>query len=320
MRSAAPMSIAATGFFHDQDHRGALPSLFSCELPEGDRHHWRFDAVLPDGRAAARRVDEATSGRAVLRHGAAWSANRMAGERRVKIRFSANSPSRSAMGRGVGLWKIFAWRGLLLAGALYMVAPLQLPALICCLAADSNGLGSLVEIEVNGASAHQDGSATNDEEPGQLFGMKTEPVTDGALLDKWRRVEATITKDLEVIAQCQASQPCPAPAQKLIDLSLEGAGRSGRARVGVLNRAVNLAIRPVSDEMQWGVSDHWSDPLETLGSNSGDCEDYAIVKYVALLVAGLSKNSVKDRRVEEPSAKRRSCCRGSSGRSSVAHP
>jgi predicted transglutaminase-like cysteine proteinase len=112
-------------------------------------------------------------------------------------------------------------------------------------------------------------------------------------LDKWRRVKGDITRDLEVIAQCQAGKPCPAPAQKLIDLSLEGAGRSGRARVGVINRAVDLAIKPVSDETQWGVQDHWSDPLETLRSNSGDCEDYAVVKYVALLAAGLSKDAVK---------------------------
>ena len=117
------------------------------------------------------------------------------------------------MGRGVGFWKILAWTSLLLAGALYMVAPLQLFVPICSMAADSDGPGSFVEIEVNGASAHHDGSATNDEETGQLFGTKTEPATDGALLDKWRRVEAAITKDLEIIAQCQASQPCPAPAQ-----------------------------------------------------------------------------------------------------------
>jgi hypothetical protein len=118
------------------------------------------------------------------------------------------------MGRGVGFWKILACTGFLLAGALYIVAPLQLFAPICFLAADSNGPGSFVEIEVNGASAHHDGSATNDEEAGQLFGMKTEPVTDGALLDKWRRVEAAITKDLEIIAQRQASQHCPAPAHE----------------------------------------------------------------------------------------------------------
>lgn len=215
----------------------------------------------------------------------------------MKTRLSASSAAQSAMDRGVGFWKILAWTGLLLAGALYMVDPIELlsysAAPICFLAADYVGPGSFAENEVNRATTYYDASTTNDEQAGQLFGMDTEPVTDGALLDKWRRVEAIITKDLEVIAQCQASKPCPAPAQKLIDLSLEGANRSGRARVGVINRAVDLAISPVSDETQWGVPDHWSDPLETLHSNSGDCEDYAIVKYAALLAAGLSKDAVK---------------------------
>jgi predicted transglutaminase-like cysteine proteinase len=102
-----------------------------------------------------------------------------------------------------------------------------------------------------------------------------------------------ITKDPEVVAQCQAGKPCPAPAERLISLSLEGYGPSRRARVGVLNRAVDFAISPVSDETQWGVPDHWSDPLETLHSNSGDCEDYAIVEYAALLAAGVAKDAVK---------------------------
>ena len=84
--------------------------------------------------------------------------------------------------------------------------------------------------------------------------METEPVPEGALSDKWRRVEAEITKDLEIIAQCQAGNPCPALAQKLIDLSLEGAGRSDRARVGVINRAVDLAISPASDAKTMGRS------------------------------------------------------------------
>jgi predicted transglutaminase-like cysteine proteinase len=45
--------------------------------------------------------------------------------------------------------------------------------------------------------------------------------------------------------------------------------------------------------MQWGVADHWSDPFETLLSNRGDCEDYAILKYTALLEAGVPKGDVK---------------------------
>jgi predicted transglutaminase-like cysteine proteinase len=61
----------------------------------------------------------------------------------------------------------------------------------------------------------------------------------------------------------------------------------------MINRAVNLAITPVSDDIQWGVSDHWSGPFETLQSGQGDCEDYAILKYAALLETGVPKGDVK---------------------------
>ena len=63
--------------------------------------------------------------------------------------------------------------------------------------------------------------------------MDIEPVADGALLNKWRRVQADITKDLEVVAQYQAGKPSPATVQRLVSLSLEGCGQSGRARVGL---------------------------------------------------------------------------------------
>ena len=63
------MPMAAMGVSgRDQDHRRALQSFFSDKLPRADRHHLgrcrHLDAVLPDGRAAARRVDESASGRA----------------------------------------------------------------------------------------------------------------------------------------------------------------------------------------------------------------------------------------------------------------
>jgi len=63
------MPIAVTGgSSRDQNHRRALQSLLSGKLPRADRDHLglrrRLDAVLPDGRAAARRVDEPASGRA----------------------------------------------------------------------------------------------------------------------------------------------------------------------------------------------------------------------------------------------------------------
>ncbi len=135
-------------------------------------------------------------------------------------------------------------------------------------------------------------AATESDQQAPLFGMETVPVA-GELAAKWRAVEADIDREQQVLARCRAQEACPAVAQELLDIAAEGAGRSGRARVGFINRAVNLAVTPTRDEVQWGVADHWSPPFETLQSHRGDCEDYAIMKYVALLQAGLSHGDVK---------------------------
>jgi len=63
------MPIIAMGLScRDQDHRRALQSLLSGKLSRADRHHLGLrrdlNAILPDGHAAARGVDEATSHRA----------------------------------------------------------------------------------------------------------------------------------------------------------------------------------------------------------------------------------------------------------------
>ncbi|MGB2648400.1 MAG: transglutaminase-like cysteine peptidase [Pseudolabrys sp.] len=70
-----------------------------------------------------------------------------------------------------------------------------------------------------------------------------------------------------------------APILSIVDL---GAQCEGRVRLGWINRAVNMTVRPVSDWVQYGYGDFWASPLQTLGSGAGDCQDYAIVKYVAL--------------------------------------
>jgi predicted transglutaminase-like cysteine proteinase len=164
-----------------------------------------------------------------------------------------------------------------------MVAPLDAFAYsavpIRFLAAEHVKLAPIAEIEANGVTVHHAASTTNDGEAAQLFGLDTAPVGTGQLPEKWRHVEAVMARDFSVVAQCHSNGPCPFAAQRLIDISAEGAKQSGRARVGLINRAANLAISPVGDERQWGVADHWSDPFETLLSNRGDCEDYAIVKY-----------------------------------------
>jgi predicted transglutaminase-like cysteine proteinase len=182
----------------------------------------------------------------------------------------------------------------LLAGAAYTLEPPRLPTdsapPVTFLAYNEFEAVSFIEDGANAATAPSTPAARNDERAAQLFGMETKPVDAGELAEKWRHVEAAMAQDFAMVAQCHANGACPVAAQRLIDISAEGAGRSVRARVGLINRAADLAISPVSDEMQWGVADHWSDPFETLLSNRGDCEDYAILKYAALLEAGIPKD------------------------------
>ena len=211
----------------------------------------------------------------------------------------AGTLNQSAMRHGGSFWTILAsaWVGLLLAVAVYTSEPPRLPTnpapLMTFLATDEFEAVSFVEDGANAATVPSEPPAHNDEQAAQLFGMETEPVTAGELLEKWHHVEAAMARDFAVVAQCHANGICPVAAQRLINISATGAGRSGRARVGLINRAADLGIRPISDEMQWGVADHWSDPFETLLSNHGDCEDYAILKYAALLEAGIPKKDVK---------------------------
>jgi predicted transglutaminase-like cysteine proteinase len=42
-----------------------------------------------------------------------------------------------------------------------------------------------------------------------------------------------------------------------------------------------------TDIKHWNVEDYWATPVEMLGSNGGDCEDYAIGKYFSLKELGI---------------------------------
>lgn len=109
------------------------------------------------------------------------------------------------------------------------------------------------------------------------------------MADQWR-----CCRSGRVLRRCrEAAEACPRAAQKLLAVIAEGQAREGPARIGVINRAINLAIKPMSDLAQWGVADRWSAPLETLSSGRGDCEDYAIAKYVALAEAGIGEDDLR---------------------------
>lgn len=140
------------------------------------------------------------------------------------------------------------------------------------------------------------------------FGLFTFRVPDGVLWQKWKGVEADIAKDHVILDQCRAyADSCPPYATRFLALIDAVTSKSGRASLDEANRAVNAAILYVSDQVQHGEADRWSAALATFATAKGDCEDYAIAKYVALLASGFSRDDmqvllVRDRAVDQEHA------------------
>jgi predicted transglutaminase-like cysteine proteinase len=59
----------------------------------------------------------------------------------------------------------------------------------------------------------------------------------------------------------------------------------------VVNAAVN-SFPYVSDDVNWGKLDYWETPIEFL-QHAGDCEDFAITKYMTLRSLGLAAENMR---------------------------
>ncbi len=76
--------------------------------------------------------------------------------------------------------------------------------------------------------------------------------------------------------------------QKMSDYS----GLSESEKLTRVNNFFNQ-LNFVNDDQLWGKNDYWATPLEFLGSNAGDCEDFTIAKYFSLLELGVSDKKLR---------------------------
>lgn len=54
--------------------------------------------------------------------------------------------------------------------------------------------------------------------------------------------------------------------------------------VAATNRRINRTVRQITDRAQYGVEDHWALPT----ARGGDCEDFALLKKLELMRAGIA--------------------------------
>lgn len=127
------------------------------------------------------------------------------------------------------------------------------------------------------------------------FGRPAIQLTGGPVMDKWTGLARKLEDERVQIALCDGDRDhCVSPAAlRFLSIVDQARARDGRARLGEINRAINLAIRPASDLAQYGEIDVWSSPLATFARGAGDCEDYAIAKYVALRQSSIAASDLR---------------------------
>jgi predicted transglutaminase-like cysteine proteinase len=126
------------------------------------------------------------------------------------------------------------------------------------------------------------------------FGAPGEAALPQEIASKWNDLQSRILADQKTITACRLDETlCSPAARRFLSLVEAGARNERRVQLGKINRAINLAIRPESDWIQYGFADFWASPLQTLASGAGDCEDYAIVKYVVLHALGIAETDLR---------------------------
>jgi predicted transglutaminase-like cysteine proteinase len=127
------------------------------------------------------------------------------------------------------------------------------------------------------------------------FALPAAPLAAGSVHDKWLGLQHRLDDDMVQLALCDGDRDgCVSPAAlRLLAIVDAARQREGRARLGEINRAVNLAVRAMSDEALDGETDFWASPLVTFGRGAGDCEDYAIAKFAALRLAGIASDDLR---------------------------
>jgi predicted transglutaminase-like cysteine proteinase len=106
------------------------------------------------------------------------------------------------------------------------------------------------------------------------------------LIRTWNALREQIQLDDLIVSSCVENETddC-ASARKFMGVVDDARQYRGRAMIGHINRSMNLMIKPSVGR--------WMSALDVLKLGNGDCKDYSIAKYAALLRAGISSAYVR---------------------------
>jgi predicted transglutaminase-like cysteine proteinase len=142
---------------------------------------------------------------------------------------------------------------------------------------------ALVALLWNGPAAPVDQLAAVS--PIQLFGTSEIHSSNLKMFPKWRGTLKRFEDELKSCGtdQCKKNQ-WQAVVDNLRDQDL-------MAQLRTINTEMNDK-RYITDPVNWNLPDYWATPFQFMRKN-GDCEDYAIAKYMALRDLGVSVDDMR---------------------------
>ena len=122
---------------------------------------------------------------------------------------------------------------------------------------------------------------------GQIGLFRTHELHSATLksFPKWQDMLARFEREL---AECTPDR-CRLDEWQQLVASLRG--RNATAQLKLVNSAINRH-RYIEDWANWDLADYWETPLQFL-DRSGDCEDFAIAKYLALRAGGMPAQNMR---------------------------
>jgi len=69
--------------------------------------------------------------------------------------------------------------------------------------------------------------------------------------------------------------------------------KTDQQKLEYVNAFFNTHVQFLDDQALWKKKDYWATPIETLTIGGGDCEDYAIAKYITLKRLGIDEEKLR---------------------------
>jgi predicted transglutaminase-like cysteine proteinase len=125
--------------------------------------------------------------------------------------------------------------------------------------------------------------------PRGLFGTREVRSSNLNPFKKWTGVLKRYRGERQLETQPCDGRACPLQHWRDFVASLKG--RDTRYQINAVNRYVNQ-VRYIPDQLNSGKSDYWATPREFFG-RGGDCEEFAIAKYLSLRALGFDANAMR---------------------------